>query len=614
MDTPLELTIYDDGKLAYQAQLARIVEFGRQNVNEDVPYSKREHADLTRIVIARLDEVTIPRRLLRVERMGADRVRLTNLSKVPLQLDTGPTLEPGGARDTGLPLTVMVGSKTLALRAEVRESEELQSLAGSSLLRTQDPAASIRIATDAQDRMAEGTLDNEMLLRWIQAAVGVLHSAGGTNDFFCRASKALVDLIGLDFGCVLLHTKEGWVVHQDENADQVWASARGTAVMPGWQPSQQVLERVLREKTTFWVERGAAPASASLAGVASVVASPILSSADAVIGVLYGERRRIRPGASVKSKLVAMLVEILAEGVALGVARLEQERTRFLWEQFVTPELSQQLAANPGLLTGRDAEITVLSCDIRGFSRICNNLGPARTLEWIQDILGTLSDFVLAEDGVLVDYVGDELLAMWGAPKDQPDHAARACRSVLAMLAAVPVLNNRWFDTVRETMSLSIGLSSGTARVGNIGSARKFKYGALGTTVNLASRVQGAAKYLKVPVLITAAVASRLDASFRTRRLCAVEVINIPEPVTVHELTGPGRDGWDNLKAGYEQALSHFEKTEFRKATRILGDLLAQPPFRDDGPSLVLLQRAVTCLVETPKPFNAVWKLPDKGK
>jgi adenylate cyclase len=342
-----------------------------------------------------------------------------------------------------------------------------------------------------------------------------------------------------------------------------------------------------------------------------------LSAQGEVIGVLYGERRQGRPGVQAISRLLAMLVDILAGGVAVGLGRLEQERTRVLWEQFVTPELSRHLADNPGLLAGREADVTVLSCDIRGFSRITHNLGPARTLEWCQDVLGTLSDCALAEEGVLVDYVGDELEAMWGAPQNQPDHAARACRAGLAMLAAVPVLNGRWMATVGEAMGLSIGLSSGPACVGNIGSVRKFKYGAQGTTVNLASRVRGATKYFKLPLLITEAVRDRAGATFRTRRLSQVEVINIPDPVTIYQLTSVAREGEgegpDSLKDGYEEALAHFENREFRAVTRILGSLLAQRQYRDDGPSLVLLQRAVTCLVEEPKQFSAVWKFPDKG-
>jgi adenylate cyclase len=621
MDIPLEIIIYDDGKLVYQAKLGIATEFGRQNLDETPPYGEHDQSGSTRVVIARLDEVTIPRKLLRVERMAADRIKLTNPSKIPLRLDIGPPLEPGASRETGLPVTITVGGKSLALRSSIVQatpaSDHLQSLAQTTPGPTMDPAASLLFATQACDRIVSGNLDNEALLHWFQAALGVLQSAAGTTDFFRRAARALVDLVGLDSGCVLLRENDQWVLHNEGRAGQICAPTSSTQ-SGSWQPSRQVLDRVYQQKKTFWHQLETGPASESLVGVKSVVASPILSAKNEVIGVLYGERRRGGPGMATISRIMAMLVEILAGGVAAGLARLQQERAalraRVLMEQFFTPDLSRHLAANPDLLNGRDAEVTMLSCDIRGFSRICNKLGPARTLDWVHDVLGTLSDCVLAEQGVLVDYVGDELLAMWGAPENQPDHARRACRAALAMLASVPVLNARWLETVKEPMGLSIGISSGTARVGNIGSERKFKYGALGTTVNLASRVQGATKYLKVPVLMTAAVADGLDATFQTRRLGRIEVVNIPDPVTVLELAGPHHEQWAGLKESYEEALTCYEKQEFRRTTRILGELLAQRAYRDDGPSLILLQRAVSFLVDEPGQFNPVWKLADKGK
>src|SRR5262249_37866404 len=157
-----------------------------------------------------------------------------------------------------------------------------------------------------------------------------------------------------------------------------------------------------------------------------------------VIGALYGDRRQ-RPGADLGprsgerkdssglrslsppqeesiSEAEAMLVELLTRGVAAGLARVEQEQAalaaRVRFEQFVTPELAIQLAANPDLLKGRDAEVSILFCDIRGFSRVSERVGPARTVEWVSDIMETLSDCVLAQEGVLVDYIGDELIAM----------------------------------------------------------------------------------------------------------------------------------------------------------------------------------------------------------
>src|SRR5260370_351906 len=140
-----------------------------------------------------------------------------------------------------------------------------------------------------------------------------------------------------------------------------------------------------------------------------------------------------------------MLVELLAGSVAAGLARVEREREalamRVQFEQFFTPELARELAAHPDLLLGRDREVSLLFCDIRGFSRISKHLGPAATMEWIGDVMGALSECVLAECGVLVDYIGDELVAMWGAPENQPDHPARACRAALAMLDELPKLN-----------------------------------------------------------------------------------------------------------------------------------------------------------------------------
>src|SRR5205085_5054333 len=100
-------------------------------------------------------------------------------------------------------------------------------------------------------------------------------------------------------------------------------------------------------------------------------------------------------------------------------------------------------------------------------------------------------------------------------------------------------LADTWAPIIKEPLALGIGINSGVARVGNIGTPRKFKYGCLGNTVNLASRVQGATKYLKVPVLITENTRAKLDSSFLCRRLGSVAVVNIAEPVALHELALP---------------------------------------------------------------------------
>ena len=158
---------------------------------------------------------------------------------------------------------------------------------------------------------------------------------------------------------------------------------------------------------------------------------------------------------------------------------------------------------------------------------------------------------------------------------------------------------------------IGIGINSGLAFVGNTGSQRKFKYGPLGNSVNVASRVQGATKYLRVDALITDATQNRLSQSTRIRRLCKVRVVNIKEPVNLYELAVDESPDWTKLCADYQAALECFESKDFRKAAGMLSQLILQYP--NDGPSLILLSRVVECLVKaSDDDFDPVWELPGK--
>jgi adenylate cyclase len=351
-----------------------------------------------------------------------------------------------------------------------------------------------------------------------------------------------------------------------------------------------------------------------LRGLTAVVAAPIRDQRGEVIGALYGERRQGDAKRAGITELEAVYVEFLACGVAAGLAREEQEKkaltARVQFEQFFTPELARHLEQRPDLLNGQDTEVTVLFCDIRGFSRVSEKVGPARTVEWVRAVLGTVSECVLAQEGVVVDYIGDAAMAMWGAPTPQPDHATRAVRAALAMLARLPELNQRWQHVLNEPLCLGIGINTGQARVGNIGTDQKFKYGPLGPEVNLASRVQGLTKYLDVPLLITGSTKEALANGFDTRRLCRARVVNIAETVELYEVARPGATYWPGLQERYEDALARFEKEDCRPAARILANLLAE--FPEDGPALVLLHRAVRRLVEKCDPFDPVWEAPGK--
>ncbi|MDC0322196.1 response regulator, partial [Verrucomicrobiales bacterium] len=300
-------------------------------------------------------------------------------------------------------------------------------------------------------------------------------------------------------------------------------------------------------------------------------------------------------------------------------ASLEKKRLRQkVFEQHFTPELARELARNPDpmKMKARNAEVTVLFCDIRKFSTISERLGPEQTIGWLSGVMGEFSTSVIENGGVLVDYTGDELLALWGAPNEDPDHAEKACNAALEISGKLEALNEKWRPIVKAETAIGIGVNTGQALVGNIGTYRKFKYGPLGTTVNLASRVQGATKYLRTPLLVTGNTREHLSWGFNTRRLCSVRVNNIREPVELFEIAPPGGsvEHWENLRDEYEAALDHFEKCQFRRASAILGDVLVK--FPDDGPSLQLMSRVVDAMLRGQEgkieEFDPIWELEGK--
>jgi adenylate cyclase len=603
-----QLRVTDGERLVYAVELTGPAEIGRQlNPDEALP-SHTQKDGRWRVVIASLKENTVSRKHLEVLPLPEGRFMLFNRSAAQ-QIDGLPSgpLMPGESCEVSQRAVVQLGGKTVRLQAPEEEPEALESLVQATVA---PGAGSLMSSLQASIARSDGSsaMETGQLVRWIQTFLGLLQSAAGSEDFFAKAATALVDLVKLDSGRILLRAGERW----EEKATQL---APGVERERDWRPSTRVLTSVLSEKKTFWqIPRG----GVSTRGIEAVVAAPILNRHGEVIGALYGERGMagVRLGARNLTSLDAMLVEVLASGVAAGLSRLEQEqaamRTRTQMEQFFTPVLAARLVEHPELLRGRETTVSVLICDLRGFSRISERLGPTRTVEWVSDVMSELSQCVLDHEGVVVDYIGDEMMAMWGAPADQPDHAQRACRAGLAMFARLPKLNERWQAQIQEPLDIGIGVNTGVAQVGNVGSRVKFKYGALGNTVNLASRVQGATKYLQTPLLITAATRAALDKSFQaqTRRLCQVRVVNIAEPVALYELIGPGNDTWIGLKLAYEEALDKFTAGEFRVACRILGRLIPDHP--DDGPSLLLLSRAVAFLINETDTTDPVFTLPGK--
>ena len=593
---------------ACEVSLDGPLELGRQRTGEPGPYQFLPATDAgpARLVIApQHDKDNVSRRHLTLTPLASGAVRVSNHSQAALDradLDEG-AIPPGAVVELAPPFALGLPSRTISVvPASASDPHGVHSLDEP----TRGPvAADLSLSSRSLALLQPSQM--RTLLEGVPRALGVLQSAVGAADFLDRASQALVQIIGLDTGRVLLCREDAWDV----------AAAHGTVAGPDWRPSRHVLERLRTTRSAVWQkpQRSSIPDSASLMLLDTVVAAPLLDRHEQVIGALYGERRKDSPQASrADGQVEALLVNLLACGVATGLARLEHERAALkataLFEQFFTPELARHLAADPGLLDGREAAVTVLFADVRSFSKHSEKLGAAETVRWINDVMEELSHCVQAEGGVLVDYIGDELMAMWGAPAAQPDQAARAVRAGLGMYARLPALNERWQAALGEPLRVGIGINSGIAQVGNTGSRLKFKYGPLGNTVNLASRVQGLTKYLRCGVLVTTATRRQLDDGFVARRVVRGRVVNIEEPVDLFEVELAGADERRVFFAESQAALEALEGGEFAHAARAAGALLAT--YAGDGTLLLILARAADALVRAGAGFDPVWVSPGK--
>ncbi len=410
----------------------------------------------------------------------------------------------------------------------------------------------------------------------VRTALEVVRQASGSDGFFDSACSAAAEMIDLDRVMVLLYDDGKWRQRAIKVLDPE-ISQSGEVIY-----SEGLISRVLSSGQTAIYDPNNYKhnAGASLMLLDRAVASPITDETGKSIGVLYGDRAL--GGASAGQpigELEAALLEVLAGAVSSGLARQREEQRRASLTQFFSPRIAELLESQQNLLAGHDAEVTVLFCDIRGFSGVAERVGPQRTIQWINDVLTELSECVMQHDGVLVDYVGDELMAMWGAPGEQLDHAERACMAACDMLAKIEPLRERWQEITPDGFGFGIGINTGQARVGNTGSKIKFKYGPLGNVVNVASRVQGVTKQAGVRALITGSTAAAIAGkSFELRRLSLVNLVGIKEPFMLHQLAYDEPVSWKPMRDCYEAALVAFEANDFSGAARQLATSLQAFP------------------------------------
>jgi serine/threonine protein kinase len=366
MPDGFRLLVYDREALVYDQVFREPVELGRQRGGDEVVYSAGRDGSRARVAIAQLDEPTVSRNHGLVEPLPGNRVRLTNSSRVAsIRLEDFTEVRPGTYCVLDLPTVLFLGGKIIRLQAEGAATE-----AGDGLFRLQQPTlppgAALAPGLSAASMGATGRSISAFLNRadqddgavhqavdWMATTAEFLQTAVDSPDLFNKAARALVQIVGLDHGHVLMLEEGRWNVVASDAAPHAYPHGHG--------PSQHILERIRMDRRTLWHVPRELAASESLLAIESIIASPILNPEGAAIGALYGdctERRLVRAGRI--SRVEAMVVELLARGVATALARMEQEQQRLAHRLRSLLESGRDvrwmLHNLPALLKGRDPQ------------------------------------------------------------------------------------------------------------------------------------------------------------------------------------------------------------------------------------------------------------------
>ena len=220
----------------------------------------------------------------------------------------------------------------------------------------------------------------------------------------------------------------------------------------------------------------------------------------------------------------------------------ERVRIRKAFESYVAPTVVQEMLKHPEQLRlgGERREISILFSDIRGFTTMSENLDPEALVRLLHDFLNPMSNIIINHGGTIDKYMGDAIMAEFGAPLIQADHALLACRAALEMTITLKNLNAQWQADGPSLLKIGVGVNSGPVAVGNMGSDRLFDYTAIGDNVNLASRLEGLNKYYGTSILISQSTADLLGDSFILREVDRVQVKGKAQAAGIFEVFGEG--------------------------------------------------------------------------
>jgi len=318
--------------------------------------------------------------------------------------------------------------------------------------------------------------------------------------------------------------------------------------------------------------------------------------------------------------LIVVFVALAGANVANyateGAAR---RQIRGMFGRYLSPDVISELEQDPSALElgGKEAEITIYFSDIQKFSTISTKLKPDELVQFLNVYLTPMTNAILEEGGLIDKYEGDAIIAMWGAPREREDHARAGLRSMLKCQAALDQLRPGLKEQIGTDVFQRIGMSTGKATVGNMGSELRTDYTMIGDAVNLAARLEGANKAFGTYSMVsqdTINSAGGLDAV--RREVCSVRELGYiavvgreDKPVRVYEpMQEEAYNGKSDVYAAYQKGITLFQAGEFSEALSVFDRI------KDlDAAAMSYIPRCEELMASRPVDWNGVWVLTEKG-
>jgi adenylate cyclase len=281
------------------------------------------------------------------------------------------------------------------------------------------------------------------------------------------------------------------------------------------------------------------------------------------------------------------------------------------FKQYLSPAVIEQIIAHPDRLKlgGERKVLSIFFSDLEGFTGISEGLDPEALTRLLNVYLTAMTDIIHEEGGTVDKYEGDAIIAFWNAPLEQPDHAVRCVRATLRCQAKLAEMRPALRESLGKDLKMRIGVNTGYAVVGNMGSHSRFDYTMIGDAVNLAARLEGINKQFGTYMLISQSTMEQMAGAFPVREISRVAVVGRKEPVVVYEpmLTDDIDQQKKKMMEQFSEALALFYRGDFAKARALFSDMAGS-----DAVAKAYITKCDDLIASPPQNWQGVWVITTK--